>query len=354
MSDFLASLLAAASGEGAPSLRPRAVSRFEARPLAAPEPPLEVLAEEPSAEPALPPARGVPPQDLLPATIAPAAPAPRPVLIPQHQPVPQAPGVAGPPSAPPERQLIQQELSSASTLQSPEPGSVLPPSHQLAPARGVTAAPLAPPEASAKAPLTPSPDQPLPAESGRLRPSHSQPLDSWTPRPNAAIRPAVELGAVAPEAAGAPALAALLRPAAAPPGTPPRIAPPERAAVTPPTAISGAEEGSDADSPRPPAADSGKVRAHPALTAPPGTEGRSTDTSPAPASPATIRAADAVNVLAVPPQPVMAPPEPIIRVTIGRVEVRAAPPSPPARPAAPAGPRLSLDAYLRSRRGGGR
>ena len=47
---------------------------------------------------------------------------------------------------------------------------------------------------------------------------------------------------------------------------------------------------------------------------------------------------------------------PVIRVTIGRIEVRAAaPPAPAPRPAAPpSGPRLSLDAYLERRGGGGR
>lgn len=46
--------------------------------------------------------------------------------------------------------------------------------------------------------------------------------------------------------------------------------------------------------------------------------------------------------------------EPVIRVTIGRIEVRAAAPAPPPAPAPrPAGPRLSLEDYLR-RRGEGR
>jgi hypothetical protein len=42
---------------------------------------------------------------------------------------------------------------------------------------------------------------------------------------------------------------------------------------------------------------------------------------------------------------------PTIQVTIGRVEVRAVPAPPPPRSAGPAAPRLSLDAYLRSRAG---
>jgi hypothetical protein len=48
-----------------------------------------------------------------------------------------------------------------------------------------------------------------------------------------------------------------------------------------------------------------------------------------------------------------APPPPVIHVTIGRVEVRAAPPRPLAAAPAPrpAAPKLSLDEYLRSRRG---
>jgi hypothetical protein len=47
-----------------------------------------------------------------------------------------------------------------------------------------------------------------------------------------------------------------------------------------------------------------------------------------------------------------APPaaEPTIRVTIGRIEVRATAPTPPPAPAArPAGPRLTLEEYLRRR-----
>ena len=42
---------------------------------------------------------------------------------------------------------------------------------------------------------------------------------------------------------------------------------------------------------------------------------------------------------------------PSIRVTIGRVEVRAVTPPPPAEPPPPAKPRISLDDYLRSHRG---
>jgi len=42
--------------------------------------------------------------------------------------------------------------------------------------------------------------------------------------------------------------------------------------------------------------------------------------------------------------------EPTIRVTIGRIEVRATAPAPPPVPAArPAGPRLTLEEYLRRR-----
>jgi hypothetical protein len=45
--------------------------------------------------------------------------------------------------------------------------------------------------------------------------------------------------------------------------------------------------------------------------------------------------------------------EPVVRVTIGRIEVRATAPAPPPAPAArPAGPRLSLEEYLRRRNEG--
>lgn len=48
-----------------------------------------------------------------------------------------------------------------------------------------------------------------------------------------------------------------------------------------------------------------------------------------------------------------APPAPTIQVTIGRIEVRATPPTAaPARAARPATPKLSLEDYLRSRSGG--
>jgi len=42
---------------------------------------------------------------------------------------------------------------------------------------------------------------------------------------------------------------------------------------------------------------------------------------------------------------------PIIRVTIGRVDVRAVTQAPPARRATPPAPKLSLEEYLRSRGG---
>ena len=48
----------------------------------------------------------------------------------------------------------------------------------------------------------------------------------------------------------------------------------------------------------------------------------------------------------------LAPSAPTVRVTIGRVEVRAIQPSPePPTPSAPRGPRLTLDDYLRERGG---
>lgn len=58
---------------------------------------------------------------------------------------------------------------------------------------------------------------------------------------------------------------------------------------------------------------------------------------------------------AAPRQVAEAPPAapPTIQVTIGRIEVRAAPAPPAARPATPAGPALSLDDYLRQRNRGG-
>ena len=70
-----------------------------------------------------------------------------------------------------------------------------------------------------------------------------------------------------------------------------------------------------------------------------------------------------VGLSAVPPRPARWSREeaesptagPEIRVTIGRVEVRAGPPaSPPPRPSSPAGPRLSLEDYLKKCAGRGR
>jgi hypothetical protein len=43
---------------------------------------------------------------------------------------------------------------------------------------------------------------------------------------------------------------------------------------------------------------------------------------------------------------------PVVQVTIGRVEVRAVPPPVPAASPEPVGPRVSLEEYLRERRGG--
>ncbi len=59
---------------------------------------------------------------------------------------------------------------------------------------------------------------------------------------------------------------------------------------------------------------------------------------------------------AIPPRPQSAAEPPIVRVTIGRIDVRAAPaPAGPARrPARDSKPKLTLDAYLKSRREGAR
>jgi hypothetical protein len=49
----------------------------------------------------------------------------------------------------------------------------------------------------------------------------------------------------------------------------------------------------------------------------------------------------------------LAPAEPVVQVTIGRIEVRAVQPSPPSRLRAPRPrPKLSLSDYLRERDGG--
>jgi hypothetical protein len=90
--------------------------------------------------------------------------------------------------------------------------------------------------------------------------------------------------------------------------------------------------------------------------------------SPAPAAPSTVQRPTAILLPSLRPAPAPllapslptpdkpAPPpaaaEPVIQVTIGRVEVRAAAPPaspPPPRPA-PAPPRMTLDEYLRARR----
>jgi hypothetical protein len=64
-----------------------------------------------------------------------------------------------------------------------------------------------------------------------------------------------------------------------------------------------------------------------------------------PASPPRIQPA---------PQPAAEPArEEIVTVSIGRVEVRAAPPPQPAAPAVPAGPRTSLDDWLSQYEHGG-
>jgi hypothetical protein len=69
---------------------------------------------------------------------------------------------------------------------------------------------------------------------------------------------------------------------------------------------------------------------------------------PAPPAPAPPSAA-------IQPAPALPEPAPIIQVTIGRIEVRATPPSAqPARAARAGGPAMSLDEYLRTRNGGSR
>lgn len=68
-----------------------------------------------------------------------------------------------------------------------------------------------------------------------------------------------------------------------------------------------------------------------------------------------VRPAPAAERRIAPRQVAEAPPAapPTIQVTIGRIEVRAAPAPPAARPAPAAGPALSLDDYLRQRNRGG-
>jgi len=362
MSDFLANLLTTASGDAQLAVRPRAVARFEARLPVAPEPPLEVVAAELPADPALPPARGAPVRGPLPAAIAPPAPEPAAPRL-SHRPAPWAAGVDGPPATPRERQLEQpapqQELPSAGALQSPEPAAVLTPWNQPTPAR--PAAPLAPPEALAEAPLAASPDRPLAMESGSLQPSQRQPLGD-SQLSHRRIRPAVEPTVVPPAeahraglpGADTPGLAALRRPAVALLGAPPVIAPQQPPTVALPPAAPPMKGESNSAQRRAVALDPGQARTHTALAAPPEPGAHDAAPPPVPADAVAIRPADIVTGLVASPQPAPAPPEPTIRVTIGRVEVRAAAPAAPTRLPGPSGPRLSLDAYLRSRRGGGR
>jgi hypothetical protein len=51
------------------------------------------------------------------------------------------------------------------------------------------------------------------------------------------------------------------------------------------------------------------------------------------------------------PAPALSEPEPVVHVSIGRIEVRASAPDKPLRAREPAKPRLSLDDYLRRREG---
>jgi hypothetical protein len=75
----------------------------------------------------------------------------------------------------------------------------------------------------------------------------------------------------------------------------------------------------------------------------------------APRVPAAIAPASAPHfdfARHIPPAPQVSPPEPIIQVTIGRIEVRAVSSQAAAPKQRPASPVMSLDDYLRSRRGG--
>jgi len=70
---------------------------------------------------------------------------------------------------------------------------------------------------------------------------------------------------------------------------------------------------------------------------------------------AAILARPQVKPVARAPKELVETPAPQVHVTIGRIEVRAAPPPPqPARPARASSPVMSLDEYLKQRRGAGR
>jgi hypothetical protein len=110
-----------------------------------------------------------------------------------------------------------------------------------------------------------------------------------------------------------------------------------------------------------PAAKASQPAPAPQIVAQPPAAQAARDPQPAPARAPLIMPQPSITVIQARPalpaasQPTAAPSEPIIHVTIGRIEVRATPaPAPAARPKSAPTSATSLDEYLRQRNGGRR
>ncbi len=297
MSDYL-SRLAARLADPAAALKPRLPGRFESLPVSRPSLDLEgadvARTDEVAATPLAP--RGTPPLSPAP---APAADEPRPEPSPRS-PSPLEGDVGLPPQPPPTAddrppgpRRAPRAAQAAETMPEANPAPIpRPPALFSLPSRAAEVAPTEPPPAMPTSVTPRRVEEMAEPDTGRLAPL--VPRVPVAPRPGPADSNEPLEG---PTRQPTVAEAAIAADTVAQPAQPPLMPPPAYLTPAPPQTPAG---------------------------------------SPAVPSP---------------PQP------PVIRVTIGRIEVRAVTPPPIAPPAprpAPRPPSLSLDDYLKERRGGRR
>lgn len=352
MSDLLTRLAERALGLGAPPVQPRLHSRFAEEPGAAPEtavveehaevppPPSPPAAERGRAAPLLPPSPAAP---VLRRYASPAAPPPAGEAVGPER----SPEAAEPP---PSRAVPTPRTATRHPVHDPPaPDELLYPSGDRRP-RAADAAPVG---AAPRSGADGEPGAPAVSPPAAARPSPAVTVHAGPPREDRARRTPVELGPPqAEEVDGGLLLPPGEGRAAEPAHT--RADAPERA-----PAARGAAGTPPREPARPPAAPRPDEPAGPAAERPAAAAGprEPTGAREAPTPPVRHLAAPRAEPAAA-PRRALDPgeaPRPVVRVTIGRIEVRAVTPPPPPQPAFRPGwtpPVVGLDEYLR--REGGR